>query len=226
MTKRVFAVAAVGLAVLVAGGLVASNMGFKANYHLDTIGSNGSVSGAQTLGMPYNQQTGINIAEDLINDIDTDAGVPIVDSVSRILRTTDFKQTYSLSSGGTNFAITPGEGYIVVVTASADYIMVGSHNPVLPINLDSPGTNGSNSGTQLWSMPYHFTGTDAESLINAIESHGSPGDVDSVTSLIRTSAAPLTYSLTSGGTNFALTPGEAYVIVVLNDVNGWIPAHF
>jgi hypothetical protein len=227
MTKRVFAVAAVGIAaVLVAGGLVASNMGFKANYHLDTIGSNGSVTGAQTLALPYNQQTGINTAQDLINDINTDAGAAVVDNVSRIVRTTDLKESYSLSVGGVNFGITPGEGYIVVVTASADYIMVGSHNPALALNLDSPGTNGSNSGTQLWSMPYHFTGTTAQDLINEIESHGAPGDVDSVSSLIRTSVAPQSYSLSVGGTNFPLVPGEAYVIVVLNDVTGWIPSHF
>jgi predicted anti-sigma-YlaC factor YlaD len=116
MTKRVFAVAAVGIAaVLVAGGLVASNMGFKANYHLDTIGSNGSVTGAQTLALPYNQQTGINTAQDLINDINTDAGAAVVDNVSRIVRTTDLKESYSLSVGGTNFPLVPGEAYVIVV---------------------------------------------------------------------------------------------------------------
>jgi hypothetical protein len=211
---------------LVAGGLVASNMGFKANYPLDTIGSNGSVSGAQTLALPYNQQTGINVAQDLINDINTDAGATIVDTVSRIIRTTDLKDSYSLVTGGNNFGIVPGEGYIVVVTASADYIMVGSHNPALAINLDSPGTNGSKSGTQLWAMPYHFTGTTASDLINEIEGHGNPGDVDTVSSLIRTSSGPQTYSLVTGGVDFPLVPGEAYVVVVLNDVTGWIPAHF
>lgn len=227
MTKRVFAVAAVGVAaVLVAGGLVASNMGFKANYHLDALGSNGSVAGAQTLALPYNQQSGLVDAEDLIIDINADAGGAVVGNISHIIRTTDQPETYSLTSGGTNFALTPSEGYIVVVTASSDYIMVGSHNPALPINLDALGTNGSNSGTQLWGMPYHFTGTNAEDLINELESHGAPGDVSSVSSLPRTLATPLTYSLSSGGTNFTLTPGEAYVIVVLNDITGWIPSHY
>jgi hypothetical protein len=227
MTKRVFAVAAVGVAaVLVAGGLVASNMGFKANYHLDALGDNGSVAGAQTLALPYNQQSGLNVAEDLINDINTDAGGAVVDTVSRVLRTTDGKETYSLVSGGTNFALMGSEGYIVTVTASADYIMVGSHDPALPINLDSPGTNGSLSGTQLWGMPYHFTGATAEDLILELEAHGNPGDVDSVSSLARTSPSPVTYSLVSGGTNFSLVPGEAYVIVVINDITGWIPSHY
>jgi hypothetical protein len=104
--------------------------------------------------------------------------------------------------------------------------MVGSHDPALPINLDALGTNGSNSGTQLWGMPYHYTGATAQDLINELESPGAPGDVDSVSSLVRTSVAPQTYSLVTGGTNFPLVPGEAYVIVVLNDVTGWIPAHF
>jgi hypothetical protein len=213
-------------AVLVAGGLVASNMGFKANYHLDALGSNGSVAGAQTLALPYNQQSGLNFAQDLINDINSDAGGAVVDSVSRIIRTSDQKQSYSLTSGGTNFGVVASEGYIVVVTQSADYIMVGSHDPALPINLDALGTNGSNSGTQLWGMPYHYTGATAQDLINELESHGAPGDVDSVSSLVRTSTSPVSYSLSSGGTNFSLVPGEAYVIVVLNDITGWIPSHY
>lgn len=225
--RKSFVVAAIGLAaVLVAGGLVASNMGFKANYPLDTIGSNGSVSGAQTIALPYNQQTGINVAFDLITDINTDAGVPIVDNLSRVVRTTDLKDTYSLGSGGNNFAITPGEGYIVVVTASADYIIVGSHAPALPITFDSPGTAGSNSGTQLWAMPYHFTGSTANDLATAIDAFAGAGAVDTVSNLARTATAPETYSLTSGGINFPLVPGEAYVIVVNNDVIGWIPPHF
>ena len=227
MRKKAFVIAAVGVAaVLVAGGLVASNMGFKANYALDGPGANGSASGAQTLALPYFQQTNIVNAQDLISDINNDAGGAVVDSVSRILRTTDLKDTYSLNTGGNNFAVAPGEGYIVVVTTSANYIIVGSHNPSLGINLDSPGTNGSNSGSQLWAMPYHFTGSVAQDLISDIEAQAGAGAVDSVARQLRTTDALQTYSLSTGGTNFPLAPGEAYTIVMTSDAVNYIPSHY
>ena len=140
MKKRVFLLAALGLAaVLVAGGLVASNMGFKVNYGMDGPGANGSASGTNGLALPYNQQTSIVTAEDLINDINADAGSPVVASVARHVRTTDLPVFYTGFSG-TNFGISPGDGYTVVVTSSVSYIIVGSHDPSLGIVLDGPGT--------------------------------------------------------------------------------------
>ena len=53
MKKRVFLLAALGLAaVLVAGGLVASNMGFKVNHLMDGPGGNGSATGTNGLALP------------------------------------------------------------------------------------------------------------------------------------------------------------------------------
>lgn len=123
MNKRVFVVAALGLAaVLVAGGLVASNMGFKANYAMDGPLANMSNSGTQTLALPYNQQTSIATAEDLIDDIEADAGdTSLVASVSRFVRTTDAAETYTGFSG-TNFTLTVGEAYKIVVTASVTWV--------------------------------------------------------------------------------------------------------
>ncbi len=116
MRKRAFVVAAVGLAaVLVAGGLVASNMGFKANYAMDSPGVNGSLSGTQSLGLPYNQQTNILTAADLIADIDADAGSPVVASVARHVRTTDNPEFYTGFSG-VNFGLVPGEAYSLSMT--------------------------------------------------------------------------------------------------------------
>ena len=58
MRKRSILVAAVGLvAVVVAGGLFASNMGFKLNYTLVADQDVNSRSGANTLSLPYNPQT-------------------------------------------------------------------------------------------------------------------------------------------------------------------------
>ena len=161
--KRKMWIGALGLAaLLVAGGLFASNMGFKLNYQLDGPGVNGSASGTSTLAMPYNQQTNLVVASDLISDINTGAGSTVVDSVSRWLKATDGLETYTGTSG-VDFSLTPGEGYLVKMSASASYIVVGSHNPALPITLDGPGVNGSASGTTLWGYPYHPT--DRQSVV-------------------------------------------------------------
>jgi hypothetical protein len=225
MRKKAFVVAALGLAaVLVAGGLVASNMGFKANYAMDGPGINGSASGTQTLSLPYNQQTSIVNAEDLIADIVADAGLAgVVASISRHVRTTDLPEFYT-GTTGVNFAITPGDGYTVVVTASVNYIIVGSHNPTLSITLDGPGDNGSASGTQVWSYPYHSTAVNAEGLINEINAAAGASVVASVSRKVRTTDLPEFYTGTTG-VNFTLTVGEAYEIVVTAGVT-FVPAHY
>ena len=110
MKKKAFVVAALGLAaVLVAGGLVASNMGFKLNYLLDGPGQNNSLTGTNSLALPFNQQTSIITADDLILDIAADNGDPLNDlptvaSISRQVRTSDTPDIYTGFSGS-NFAI-------------------------------------------------------------------------------------------------------------------------
>lgn len=226
MRKRAFLVAAVGLvAVVVAGGLVASNMGFKANYPLDNTGTNGSASGTQTLGLPYNAQTNITNAEELINDINTVAGGSVVSSVSRFVQSTDQLESYTGFSG-TNFAITPSEGYIVVVSGAVNYIVVGSHNPTLALDLDPTGINGSASGTTLWSYPYHSTAASAEDVINEINTHAGASVVSSISRFVRTTDQLESYTGFSG-VNFPMSPGESYYIVVSGaGASAWVPDHY
>ena len=58
MSKRNYVVVAVAAAaLLVAGGLFASNMGFKLNYVMDGPADNGSASGTQALALPFNQRS-------------------------------------------------------------------------------------------------------------------------------------------------------------------------
>ena len=60
MRRRTYTAIAIGaVALLVAGGLFASNMGFKLNYRLDQTGDNNSFSGTSSIGLPYNQQTSL-----------------------------------------------------------------------------------------------------------------------------------------------------------------------
>jgi GTP:adenosylcobinamide-phosphate guanylyltransferase len=224
MRKRTVFVAALGVAcLLVAGGLLASNMGFKLNYVLDGPGDSGSNSGTQTFAMPFNQQTTLVDAEDLINDINTTAGSNVVVSVSRFLRTTDKLDAYTGSSG-TNFTLTPGEGYIVKVSAGLPYIVVGSHDPNLAITFDGPGDNGSNSGTQVYALPYHSTAAVAGDLIDEINLAAGADVVVSISRYLRTTDKLDAYT-GSSGTNFALAPGESYTVKVNSSIS-FIPSHY
>ena len=55
-------------AVILAGGVLASNMGFKLNYPLKAA-SGTSVAGNNMLALPYNRQVGIDTAKELFLDI-------------------------------------------------------------------------------------------------------------------------------------------------------------
>jgi alpha-glucuronidase len=200
-------------------------MGFKNNYPLDPALTNGSLTGTQTLALPFNAQTNITNAEELINDINTVAGSSVVSTVSRLVKSTDALETYTGFSGD-NFAITPGEGYLVTVSGAVNYIIVGSHNPTLGLDLDPLGINSSASGTSLFAYPYHSTAGNAEDLINEINAHAGASVVSSISRFVRTTDSLESYTGFSG-VNFGLSPGEAYFITVSGAGAGaWVPDHF
>ena len=206
MRKRALWLLAVGVvAMLVAGGIFASNMGFKLNYSM--------LTGTNSLGLPYNAQTNITNAETLIDDIEL-ANPGAVSSVSRFDTATNGLQTYT-GSAGTNFTIVKGEGYLAAVGSDISYIIVGSHDPGYMVNFAT--------GTQIWSYPYHSTLTNAEGLINEIE---AVNPVVSSVSRFDTATNGLQTYTGSAGTNFALTPGEAYHVAVGAAVNGYVPSHY
>jgi hypothetical protein len=215
MNKRTFLVVAIGLSVmLIAGGLFASNMGFKLNYPLDTTGTNGSATGTNTLALPFNQQTSLTMASDL----NTDIGASNVISISKFLRSSDGLFTYPVDG---DFALVPGEGYRVQVSSNVDYIVVGSHNPSLPIGLDTTGTNGSATGTNDYAWPYHGTSTTAADLKDEIEL-ATPGSVISISKFLRSSDGLFTYPVDG---DFSLVPGASYRIQVSSNVS-FIPSHY
>ena len=110
MRKSVFLVAAVGLAaVLVAGGLFASNMGFKLNYLLEGPGT--TATGTNSFSYPYHST--LTLAGELITEINAVGGGAVA-SVSAWDKNSDGLIFYTGFSG-TNFALIPGEGYLVAV---------------------------------------------------------------------------------------------------------------
>ena len=219
MKNRMWMVAAVAVAaIFVAGGLYASNMGFKLNYRLDDSGAAGSLSGTQTIALPYNQQTGIDDAKDLIDDVNASGGT--VGSVSNYLSASDSLQTYT-GSAGTAFALESGKGYVIKMNTGTDYVIVGSHDPGLGLNLLGPADSAS--GTTLYSYPYHSTSADAKALIDELNVVQA-AVAGSISQYLSASDSLQTYTGTAG-VAFALTPGNAYYIKV-NDTISYTPSHF
>lgn len=223
MRKRIFWLGALSVvALLVAGGLFASNMGFKLNYPL---ASTGTASGTNTLALPFNQQTNLSVARDLIDDIDAGAGSNVVVSVSQWLRTSDGLDTYTAAGVGNDFALTPGDAYYVVVNADANYIVVGSHAPSLGISFDAAGVNGSASGTNFYALPYHTTASVARDLIDEIDLAAGSSVVVSVSAWLEGADGLDTYTAAGVGNDFTLVPGEGYFVVVNSSVT-FTPSHY
>jgi ribosomal protein L21E len=216
--------ATLGLVALVAaGGLFASNMGFKLNYPLQPTTAGVSANGTSSLGLPYNPQTNITNAKILIDDINTTAGSSVVLQVQRYIKTSNSYESYTGVSG-TAFPITPGEGYLVQVSGLVNYIIVGSENPGLVIVLDATGTNGSASGKTFYSYPYHSVSNDAKELIDEINAAAGSSVVLQIERYVK---ATNSYSGYTGvaGTAFPLVAGESYLIQV-NANSSFVPAHF
>ena len=230
--KNSYVVVAVALcAILAAGGILASNMGFKLNYPLNKPGTAGSKSGTSTLALPYFRQTGLNDSFQLIQDIEA-GGPPFnkVVSISKFLEVSDGLTTYTgrMGSPGPNFALAAGEGYRVQMSNDVSYIVVGSHDPSLNVSLDAPG-GLSKSGTNDYAPPYNITSADSFNLIKDIEGVANPpfSKVTSVSKFLTGSDGLQTYTgrMGSPGANFNLVPGESYRIQMSSTVP-YIASHY
>ncbi|MFC1786832.1 NosD domain-containing protein, partial [Halobacteriota archaeon] len=117
---------------------------------------------------------------------------------------------------GTNFAIVPGEGYEVSVTANTTFSVSGTIPTTQSINLvKKPGSTGKN-----WvGLPYGTTTSNASELMDAI---GSNCDgVNRWNPVTQQSEGWI--SLFGGmGTNFDIVIGEGYEVSVTGDTT-WAP---
>lgn len=183
------------LALAVAPGTRASNIGFKIIIPL-TAGWNNYVS------LPYyNSYTN---AASIFSDI---SGCTLV---SRWDNPTGAIQSWD-GSRGINFLVNPGEAYIINVAATTTWLVLGSHNPALALNL----TTGWNNYV---SIPYHTTATNASTLFSQIPHCTLLSRWDNPTGAVQSWDG-------SRGVNFTLTPGEG-LIVNVSVTGSWIPPHY
>jgi len=251
MSKRMFVgVMVAALAVVLAGGALASNMGFKLNYTLiagtqttpeTAIGGDGlSQDGQNDVSLPDFGPPGLLTARDLITDINTSTPANQAGAVSKFLRDNDTFCTYTGVKGTpctSNFALLPGESYRVRVlgTVNVPYLVVGSHNPALshvfiatsqPTPETAIGGDGfSQDGQNSYNFPYHSTAVTAKDLISEIGTAAT-----SVSKFLRDNDTFCTYTGVKGTpctSNFTLVPGENYRVRVLGTSNvSIIPNHF
>jgi len=232
MRKRMFVGALVAaLAVVLAGGLLASNMGFKLNYSLVAAGQavpEGGVSldGTNDISLPDFAQAGMVTA----NDLRLDIGAPANGGISKLLRATNTSQVYTGKGAGLVFPLVAGDGYRVRVTGAANvnYIVVGSHNPSLSHTLIAAGQpvpegGVSLDGTNTYNFPYHSVAATANDLRLEI---GAPAN-GGVSKLLRATNTSQVYTGKGAGLNFNLVPGAAYRVRVTGAANvSFVPNHY
>ncbi len=201
----------------------ASNIGWKLDYKLIYYGSKRG-GALNYLSLPY--FTNISSASELINDIG-----PNCTAVSRWNKTRD--PNYGVwddrifipgfGQSGMDFKISPGEGYLVSVNENVTYTIVGSHDPGVSIKLTYMDKRGG--ALNYLSLPYHLNLSMASDVLTDI------GPNCTAVSRWNLVSDP-NYGIWEdrifipgfgqSGTNFPITPGEAYLVSVNADVT-WTP---
>ncbi|MBZ5641083.1 MAG: hypothetical protein LAO51_20275 [Acidobacteriia bacterium] len=221
MSKRTFVgVMVVALAVVVmASGLLASNMGFKLNYQMLQTTAGVSRDGTTTLALPDLRQTGLNTAKNLLDDI----GLANVTNIQRFVKSSNGLVAYTgRPLGGTDFSLNAGEGYYLRMKTTVNYIVVGSDDPTLAYNLQQTTAGVSRDGTNFYAYNYHQTAATAKALLDDI----GLVNVTNIQRFVKSSNGLVAYTgRPLGGTDFALTPGEAYYIRMKTTVN-YVPSHY
>jgi hypothetical protein len=198
-------------AMVVTGGLVASNMGFKLNKTLLAQAAGVSKTGRTCIGLPFNKQVGIVTANDLLSDIpnavelqaynpQNDGGIPYP------------------AGPGSDFPLPLYEGYLVQVTADTQYIIVGSDDPAASVPFVATLAGVSKTGRKRYAHPYHAVNTTASSILaeipNAVEVQGYNPVNDGG---IPYPAGP--------GSDFNVLPGDCLTVQVI--ANGSLtPLHY
>ncbi len=207
------AAVAVVVVLILAGGVVASNMGFRIVHSLKAAdGGVESLTGVNTLGLPYVPKPGLLTVADLWADLEAQ-GVDIQE-IRRHDSVTGQMIVYT--DGEPDFPLQPGAGYLVQVGSDSDYTIMGSHSPGAVLTLHGPGPE-SLSGTHFIAMPYHALAGTASDLFKEI---GSAAMVN----IQRYDSATDQYVVYSAGfSDFPLVPGETYR-VNLNSRVEYVPA--
>jgi hypothetical protein len=120
--------------------------------------------------------------------------------------------------GAADFNLAPGEAYLIKVGGNKDYIVVGSHDPSLPLTLIPGSDPSSNSGTQRYAPPYHGVSSKASELFVELFP-----EVQNIQRYDRKSDQNVVY--VGGAADFNLVPGEGYLVKV-GSSKTFTPEHY
>lgn len=188
--------------VLVLGGLVvASNMGFKWAPTWSEINKDYWIS------LPYRGSW--SVADDLCGLVPNSTLVSRFDPVGSVRL--DWTCPF-----GNNFALTPGEGFFVRVSASSSPVFVGSHDDDLEIPVG--GFAVANSDYFL-SIPYHTTAAVADDVCAEVADAIIVSRFDTSTGVREDWTCPF-------GNNFTVRPGESLALRVSQPGPGFVPSHY
>jgi hypothetical protein len=185
----------------------ASNMGFKITYNLTY-----TITGKNWVGLPYN--TAVTNASDL--KADAGAACTEVDWFDEV---TSSLVWYTGGRGSTNFAVTPGVSYQIIVNANSPWVVVGSHDPAASV-----GITYTITGKNWTSVPYHTTSGNAANLMAELLGD-CPGSVNEIDYFDETTSTLVWYTGGRGSTNFTTDPGRG-IQVQVNALCNWTPEHY
>jgi hypothetical protein len=207
MRTKVLLGLAVALMLVVSVATIGSNMGFKISIPLTANVNN-------LVALPYyNSYTdAASIWADVANVSEVDYLDPATDTWIPYFG-------FDAPPVSTNFAINATNFYalIVKVSATGNWIVVGSHNPTSGIF-----TLGANVNNVV-SIPYHATATNAATLWSQVGANVT--ELDSLDSATDTWVPYFGFEAPPISTNFTLTPGTAYIIKV-SASTPYTPAHY
>ena len=194
--------------LIIAGGLLASNMGFKLTYSL-TKGRDGN----NWVSLPYYFGSSWDAA-DLCTDIGVASEVGFFDE-----GTNTVNPSWICGDVGTPFTLDThaGKASYVKVASASSWTIVGSHDPSKTLNLTK-----AKDGNNWVSLPYHTTGTDAQSICTEISNASEVGLFDEGTNTVSPS-----WICGDVGTPFTVNTNIGkglYVKVTAADT--WQPAHY
>jgi hypothetical protein len=202
--------------LLVGSSIFASNMGFKLVYPLKAFNT-GVHDGNNWVSVPYFNSFATQDAAGIWADL-------ISSNRLRVIRYNPVNSTFQRWSGGgagqTNFPIAVGESYNALVTADANWTIVGSHDNAFAKPLTAFNT-GVHDGNNYTSLPYHTNKTTANGVWGELPAQRLR--------ILRYNPVNSTFQRWSGGgagqTDFAITIGESYIVLVTADTT-WTPAHY
>jgi hypothetical protein len=175
--------------------------------------------------VPY--LSGIPDAQTLVTELNNAPFPGPVAAIERFDPVTQTRQVLRFEDGawlGVNFPIAAAESYAITLQSTLTLTQVGAHNPNLGISF---AHHQNLSSYYMLGLPYHNTYANVQALMQDMNGGNAATKVSKIVRLNPSTGMLETYMYYDGqwlGTNFAITPGQGYAIIVRSDVNGWKPS--